>query len=80
MVEDWVGVCPFSCSTTTPPPVQVVMDDFDIFLLLILCGGSCARLVFFLAEFVLESVLDTSSVSDTFLPGPSLASRGVGEA
>ena len=30
----------FSCSTTTPPPVQLGVVDLDIFLFLILCGGS----------------------------------------
>ena len=30
----------FSCSTTTPPPVQLGVVDFDIFLFRILCGGS----------------------------------------
>ena len=30
----------FSCSTTTPPPVQLGVEDLDIFLFLILWGGS----------------------------------------
>ena len=62
----------FSWATTSPPPVQIGADDFDTFLVLILCGGSWWSWFVFFLKTAFESVFDSSTASVAFLVTSSL--------